>query len=129
MRKMDSSRSISSTMASRRASRKVISRRSGIHVLEDGVGRRDRRLLRELDGVLHLRLRLVVERPQLRLGRDAEGLDTLPQDTDRVALHPPFHLLLAAILGGIGHRVTAEAVGLRLEEERQALLAGSADRV
>src|SRR5437867_1696470 len=99
MRKMDSSRSISSTMAPRRASRKVMPRRSGIHVLEDGIGRRDRRLLRKLDGVLHLRLRLVVEGPELRLGRDAEGQDALPEDADRVALHPLCHLFLAAILG------------------------------
>src|SRR2546430_8303178 len=123
MRKIDGSRSISSAMASRSASRKVITRGSGIDVLADGLRLRERRLLGELDRVGHLRLRLVVEPPELLRARDAERLDALAEDVDRVPLHPLLHLLLGAVLAGIGHRVAAEAVRLGLDEERLARLA------
>src|SRR5438876_64571 len=123
MRKIDGSRSISSAMASRSASRKVITRGSGIDVLADGLRLRERRLLGELDRVGHLRLRLVVEPPELLRARDAERLDALAEDVDRVPLHPLLHLLLGAVLAGIGHRVAAEAIRLGLEEEWLARLA------
>src|SRR6059058_3806577 len=114
---MDGSRSISSTIASRSASRKLMMRGSGIDVVLDRLGRGRRRLLGEADGVLHLRLGLVVDRIQLLVGRDAQGADAPGEDADRVPLHPLLHLFLGAILGRVGDRVAAEAVGLRLEEE------------
>src|SRR5438093_9131495 len=128
MRKIDGSRSISSTMASRSASRNVTTRGSGIHVLGDRLWRRERRLLGELDGVLDLRLDVVVERPELLGAGDAERLHALAEDVDRIALHPLLHLLLAAVLGGVGHRVAAEAVRLGLDEEGQTVLARALDR-
>src|SRR6058998_3123967 len=103
MRKIEESRSISSTMASRSASRNVMTRGSGIHVLADRLRRGERRLLGELDGVLDLRLDVVVERPELLGVGDAQGLDALPEDVDRVALHPLLHLLPAPVLGRVGH--------------------------
>src|SRR6059058_1311161 len=96
---MDGSRSISSTIASRSASRKLMMRGSGIDVVLDRFGRGHRRLLGEADGVLDLRLGLVVDRPELLLGRDAEGADALGEDADRVPLHPLLHLLLGAVRG------------------------------
>src|SRR5215470_9847584 len=127
MRKIDGSRSISSTIASRSASRNDRTRVSGIHLLRDGGGIRDRRPLRELDGVLHLRLRLVVEGVELLLGRDPELLDALGEDAERIALHPLLELLLAAVLAGIGHGVAAKAIRLGLDEEGLALAARSPD--
>src|SRR6266550_2501765 len=84
-------------MASRSASRKVITRGSGIDVLADGLRLRERRLLGELDRVGHLRLRLVVEPPELLRARDAERLDAVAEDVDRVPLHPLLHLLHGAV--------------------------------
>src|SRR5437773_10073330 len=87
------------------------------------------RLLGEADGVLHLRLGLVVDRIQLLVGLDAQGADAPGEDADRVPLHPLLHLFLGAILGRVGDRVAAEAVGLRLEEEGQVVFSGSTDGV
>src|SRR5262249_60755448 len=129
MRKIEGSRSISSTIASRRASRKLSVRGSRIDVLLDGFGRGQWRFLGEADGVLHLRLRLVVETLQLLVGRDAERVDALREDGDRIALHPLLHLFLGAVLGRVGDRVAAEAVRLGLGEEREGLVAGAVDRM
>src|SRR2546425_13296365 len=113
MRKIEESRSISSTMASRSASRNVMTRGSGIHVLGDRLRRRERRLLGELDGVLDLRLDVVVERSALLGAGDAERLHALPEDVDRLALHPLLPPFLAAVLGGVCHHVAASAGELR----------------
>src|SRR5215813_14522516 len=129
MRKIDGSRSISSTIASRSASRNDRTRGSGIHVLPDGGGVGYGGPLREIDGILDLRLRLVVEGVELLLRRDAELLDALGEDADRIALHPLLELLLAAILPRVGHRVPAKAVRLGLDEERLALAACPVDGV
>src|SRR5207244_2097878 len=83
--------------------------------------RRRRRLLGEADGVLHLRLGLAIERPELLVGRDTEGADAPGDDAERVALHPLLHLLLGAVLGRVRDRLAAAAVGLRLVEERRAV--------
>src|SRR5512143_845065 len=102
MRTMEESRSISSLIASRRASRKLSVRVSGMGSGLDMVfhrrGVRQRRRLGELDGVLHDGLRLVVELRQLLAGGDAERTDARPQNRDRIALHPLRHFLLRAIL-------------------------------
>src|SRR5262245_50295602 len=101
---MDGSRSISSTIASRRASRNASMRGSAdIHVPRDGLGRRLGRALRELDGVLHLRDRLGVELLQALERGDPEPFDALAQERDRIAVPPLLHLFLGAILGGVGH--------------------------
>src|SRR3989449_5379110 len=127
MRKIEESRSTSATMASRSASRNVMTRGSGIDVFHDRLRRRERRLLGKLDGVRHLPLDLVVERPELLGVGDAERLDALPEDLDRVALHPLLDLLLAPVLRGVGHRVAAEAVRLGLDEEGLARPARALD--
>ena len=46
-----------------------------------------------------------------------------PKRLERVALAPLRDLLLRAVLLGVGHRVAAEAVGDRLDQDRLALLA------
>src|SRR6185436_9438657 len=107
---MFGSRSISSTIASRSASRKLRVRVSGIDVLQQRLGSRDRRPLRELDRVLHARLGLVVDPAELLLVGDPEPEYPLPEHADRVALHPLLDLFLGSVLGCVGHRVTAEAV-------------------
>src|SRR5262245_57363819 len=107
---MASSRSISSTIASRSASRSVITRGSDIDVLLHRLRRGRWRGLGERDRVLDRRLGLVVDLLQALLGRDAERLHALPQDVDGIALHPLLHLFLGAILGRVGHGVPAEAV-------------------
>src|SRR5207237_6066838 len=125
MRKMDGSRSISSTIASRSASRRLSTRVSGMDVRLDRVRRGQRRAFREIDRVLHLRLRLVVEGAQLLLGGDSEHPDALPEHLDRVPLHPLLDLLTSAVLRRVGDRVAAEAVGLRLDEAGELVLPGS----
>src|SRR5262249_11066667 len=127
---MASSRSISSLMASRSASRNVMMRLdSDIDVLEDRLWRGRRRFLGERHGVRHGGLGLVVELLQALLGGDAERLHAMPQDVDRITLHPLLHLFLGAVLRRVRHGVSAEAIGLRLEEERKALGARSLDGV
>src|SRR5262249_4549688 len=121
MRKMESSRSISSLMASRSASRNEMTRGSDIDVVQDRLRRRLRTRFRELDGVLHDALCLVVELLQGFIRRDTERLHAIAEDLDRIALHPLLDLFLRAVLRRIGHRVSAEAIRLGLEEERQAL--------
>src|SRR5437870_11752697 len=116
MRKIEGSRSNASTMASRSASRNVTTRGSGIHVLGDRLRRRERRLLGKLDGVLDLRLDVVVERSELLGAGDAERLHALAEDVDRIALHILLHLFLAALLGRVGHRVDARAVRRGLDD-------------
>src|SRR5205814_2128817 len=112
MRKMAWSRSISSTIASRSASRNESTRVSGIHVLLHRLRRGERRALGEPDGLLHLRLGLVVERAELVVGGDAERPDALPEQLDRVALHPLLDLFAGPVLRRIGDRVAAEAIRL-----------------
>src|SRR5262249_4967854 len=127
---MVSSRSISSLMASRSASRNVMTRLdSDIDVLEDRLRRGWRRLLGERHGVRHGGLGLVVELLQALLSGDAERLHAMPQDVDRITLHPLLHLFLGAVLRRVRHGVSAEAIGLRLEEERQALGTRALDSV
>src|SRR5579884_1088660 len=110
MRKMRSSRSISSASASRSASRKVITRGSDIDVLLDRVGRRHGRLLREVDSILALGPDLLVDRLQVLLGGDAEARHALAEHLQRIALHPFLHLFPRPVLGGVGDGVAAEAV-------------------
>src|SRR4026209_1481951 len=102
---MDSSRSISSTMASRSASRNEMTRASGFDIVHHRLGSRKRRLLRELHRILHLRPDLVVDGLDLLRVRDPEALDALRQDENRIALHPLLDLFLRAVLGRIGNRV------------------------
>src|SRR5262245_34469640 len=109
---MDSSCSISSTMASRRASRNDRTRASDIDVVQDGLGRRRRARLRELDRILHAGLRLAVELLQALVGGDPERLHPLTEDLDGIALHPLLDLFLGAVLGRVAAGVAPEAVGL-----------------
>src|SRR4030095_4137263 len=107
---MDSSRSISSTMASRRASRNDRTRASDIDVIQDGLGRWRGARLSELDRVLHDGLRLAVELFQAVVGGDPEGLHALTEDLDGIALHPLLDLFLGAVLGRVGDGVAPKAV-------------------
>src|SRR6187455_3849521 len=98
MRKMDGSRSISSTIASRSASRNASVRGSAdIDVPHDRLGPRLGRILRELHGVLHLGDGFRVELLQPLERGDAERLDTLAEQRDRIAVPPLLYFFLGAI--------------------------------
>src|SRR5439155_838594 len=90
---MDGSRSISSTIASRSASRKLMMRGSGIDVVLDRFGRGHRRLLGEADGVLVV------------LADEDDG--ELPEPGEREALVEGAHVRRAVAEEAEGHVLLA----------------------
>ena len=83
----------------------------------------ERRVVGELDGLVHRLDRLLVQLLELVLRDHVLILEALGERLDRVALAPLLDLVLRAVLLGVGHRVAAEAVGHGLHELRLALLA------
>src|SRR5437016_257358 len=121
IRKTRSSRSISSSSASRSAARNSF---SGIPVhlplaaVPLPVQLVDRRVgarVRELDGLLDLRLHAVLELPQLLRGGDPRLAQLDLEADDRVALAPVLLLLVGPVLVGVDDRVALEAVVDRLD--------------
>ena len=100
-----------------------------VDVVVERLGRRERRLVGELDGLVDPADDLLVEPLGLALLEHALLLEPAGEDLDRVALAPLRDLLLGAVLLGVGHRVAAEAVGDRLHQDRLALLARRLDRL
>src|SRR4030088_1984652 len=122
IRKMLSSRSISSRSASRSAARSSFSGISvhlplaGIQEAIELVHRRIGALVREADRLFHTRLDAVLELLDLVRARDA-GLHELLLEPDHpVARAAPLPLLVCAVLVGVDDRVAAEAVVDRLDE-------------
>ncbi len=100
-----------------------------IHIVVQRLRRRERRALGEGDGLVHLGQRLRVDLGAGVRVEDPFALQEIAEAGDRVALAPAGDLLLGAVFLGIGHRVTAEAVGDGLDEHRAALLAHLAQRL
>ena len=97
-------------------------------VVERGeVGERAR--VRELDSLVHGLDRLLVQRVGVLLRDDPLVGQALAEVQDRVAAPPLLDLLLCSVLLGVGHRVTAVAVGHGLDEPRLAVLARDPQRL
>src|SRR4051794_18890271 len=125
MRNTLSSRTISSVIAARRASRYCMTAmfaRSLLgdmggdgDVLVEGVEGRLGGVLGELDRLVHLGLDLLVHLFQAALVDPAALLQERLVQDDRVALLGLVGLLLGAVLHRVAHRVAAEAVGAGLD--------------
>src|SRR6266545_7723098 len=122
IRKMLSSRSISSRSASRSAARNSFSGiavhlpLARVQVPVQLVHRRVGALLGEADGLVDLRLDAVLQLPQLLGAGDAGLLELLLEVHHGVALAPAPLLLLGAVLVRIDDRVALEPVVDRLDE-------------
>src|SRR3954469_5658425 len=81
------------------------------------------RVVGELDRLVDGVDRRLVELLEVVLGEDLLLDEALAERLDRVALAPLGDLLLRAVLLGVGHRVPAEAVRDRLDEDGLAVLA------
>src|SRR5437764_10225157 len=104
IRKMLSSRSISSRSASRRAARNSFSGIAvhlplpGVEVSIELVHGRVRALVGEADGLLDLRLDAVLDRPQLLRAGDAGLAELRLEAHHRIAVAPLLLLLVGAVL-------------------------------
>src|SRR5262245_45627059 len=98
MSTIEASRSISSAMASRSASRKLSVRVSDFDMFRHGLEGGSGRLLGELHRVLHDGLRLLVDARDLLGGGNPQRLDAGREDRQRIALHPLLHLVARTVL-------------------------------
>src|SRR3954447_24040905 len=130
MRKMRSSFSISSTMASLSASRKPTVRGIGPLLLVRELGKAFEGQFGALVGELHRLLDLLCD--LLLDGDDVLLVHLRPHEQvasvrDRIALLPLLDLFLRPVEAGVGHGVTAKAVGDDLDQRRDRFVAGPAD--
>src|SRR5215471_21329904 len=124
IRKMLSSRSISSRSASRSAARNSFSGiavhlpLTGVQIAIELVDVRVGALVGEADGLVDLRLDAVLELLELVGAGDARLAELLLEADHGIAAAPVLLLLLGAVLVRVHHRVALEAVVDRLDETR-----------
>src|ERR1051326_3617827 len=133
MRNTESSRAISSVMASRKATRYSLSSAiepgavlelgavlpfAGVHVLVELLGLRVRALVGELDDVLDLAVHRNPNVLEVLLVRQLGLLQFGLERDDRIGLAVLLLLFVGAVLVGVDHGATLEAVAHRLDESR-----------
>src|SRR5262249_30089888 len=122
IRKMLSSRSISSRSASCRAARNNVSGigvylpLARVHIAVELVDRRIRTFIREANDLFDLALDLVPDLLEVGGRSDPGLLQLVLEEKNRVASTPPLFLLIRAVLVRVDHGVAPEPVVDRLDE-------------